>query len=143
MSAPLTHALELHGPLAGRLDFRVNKMDMDITVALYELLPSGEYLQLSAPVSQIRASYAQDRERRHLLKAGERQQLIIHCECMTSRKLQEGSRVVVVLGVNKRADQEINYGTGGDVSTETIEDAKVPLKVRWFSDSYIDIPVRR
>jgi uncharacterized protein len=48
-----------------------------------------------------------------------------------------------VLGVNKRADQEINYGTGGDVSAETIEDAKAPLKVRWFSDSYIDIPVRR
>jgi uncharacterized protein len=143
MSEPLPHAIELHGPLAARLDFRVNKMDMDITVALYELLPGGEYVQLSAPVAQVRASYAQDREHRHLLKAGERQQLTVHCERVTSRTLQEGSRIVVVLGVNKRADQEINYGTGGDVSAETIEDAKAPLKVRWFSDSYIDIPVRR
>jgi hypothetical protein len=56
--------------------------------------------------------------------------------------LQPGSRLVMVLGINKRPDREINYGTGGDVSEESIADGKIPLKVRWFSDSYIDIPVR-
>jgi len=48
-----------------------------------------------------------------------------------------------VLAVNKRPDREINYGTGGDVSEESIADGKTPLKIRWYSDSYIDIPVRR
>ena len=62
---------------------------------------------------------------------------------MTSRRLQAGSRLVVVLGVNKRPDREINYGTGGDVSEESIDDGKIPLRVRWYSDSYIEIPVRR
>jgi hypothetical protein len=49
----------------------------------------------------------------------------------------------VVLGINKRPDREINYGTGNDVSEESIEDGKIPLKVRWHNDSYIDIPIHR
>jgi hypothetical protein len=48
-----------------------------------------------------------------------------------------------VLGINKRADEQINYGTGGDVSDESIADASVPLKIRWYGSSYIDIPTRQ
>ena len=62
---------------------------------------------------------------------------------MTSRQLQPGSRLVLVLGIDKRPDREINYGTGDDVSEESIADGKIPLKIRWHNDSYIDIPVRR
>jgi len=47
-----------------------------------------------------------------------------------------------VLRVSKRPDREINYGTGNDVSEESIEDGRTPLKVRWYNDSYIEIPVR-
>jgi hypothetical protein len=36
---------------------------------------------------------------------------------------------------------EINYGTGKDVSGETVADAKEPLQIKWFDDSYIDLPV--
>jgi putative CocE/NonD family hydrolase len=143
VSEPLTQSIEIDGLLSGRLDFTANKMDMDLNVTLYELLPSGDYLQLFGPAFEFRASYARDRVHRHLLKAGERQQLTFSSERMTSRRLQPGSRVVVVLDVNKRPDQEINYGTGDDVRVESITDAKVPLKIRWYSDSYLDIPVRR
>jgi uncharacterized protein len=48
-----------------------------------------------------------------------------------------------VLSVNKRPDRQINYGTGNAVNTESIEDARVPVRIRWYSDSYIDIPIRR
>jgi hypothetical protein len=48
-----------------------------------------------------------------------------------------------VLSLNKRPDQEINYGTGNDVSGESIANGKVPIKVRWFGGSYVDLPVRR
>jgi hypothetical protein len=78
-----------------------------------------------------------------LLKAGERQELTFRSERMTSRRLQPGSRLVLVLGINKRPDREINYGTGDDVSEETIADGKIPLKIRWHNDSYVDMPVRR
>jgi hypothetical protein len=48
----------------------------------------------------------------------------------------------MVLRISKRPDREINYGTGGDVSEESIADGKVPLKIRWFNDSYIEVPVQ-
>lgn len=143
LSEPLRHPQEFAGLFSGRLDFTVNKMDMDLSIALYELLASGEYVQLFEPSYEFRASYAHDRVNRRLLRAGERQQLTFKSERLTARKLEAGSRLVVVLGVNKRPDRQINYGTGGAVNQESVEDAKTPLKVRWYSDSYIDIPVRR
>ena len=142
-SEPLAQPTELAGLLSARLDFTTNKMDMDLSIALYELLPSGEYLELFAPIYEFRASYVRDRVHRHLLRAGERQQLTIRSERMTSRKLQAGSRLVMVLGVNKQPDREINYGTGNDVSEESIAAGEIPLKIRWYSSSYIDIPVRK
>jgi len=59
------------------------------------------------------------------------------------RAATAGSRLVMVLSVIKEKGRQINYGTGKDVSDETIADAKPPLKIRWFSDSYIEVPVRR
>jgi hypothetical protein len=110
---------------------------------LYERLASGDYICLFNPAYELRASYAQDRVNRHLFRAGVRQELSFKSERIISRHLQAGSRLVLVLGINKRPDREINYGTGNDVSEESIADGKIPLKVRWYSDSYIDIPVRR
>jgi uncharacterized protein len=48
-----------------------------------------------------------------------------------------------VLGVNKTAEQQINYGGGDDVSAESIEDGETPLSVRWYGSSYIDLPVQQ
>jgi uncharacterized protein len=142
-SDPLSKPAEFNGLFSGRLDFTVNRMDVDISITLYELLPSGDFVRLFSPTFEFRASYAKDRVQRHLLKAGERQELVFKSERMTSRQLQAGSRLVMVLSINKRPDREINYGTGGDVSEETIADGKIPLKIRWYGGSYIDIPVRR
>jgi hypothetical protein len=54
-----------------------------------------------------------------------------------------GSRIVIVLSVGKRPDREINYGTGSDVSEESIADGRTALKIQWYNDSYIDIPVHK
>jgi putative CocE/NonD family hydrolase len=142
VSDPLTKATEFNGLFSGRLDFTVNKMDVDLSISMYELLPTGDYIRLFSPTYEFRASYTRDRTHRHLLRAGERQELTFKSERLTSRQLQPGSRLVMVLGINKRPDREINYGTGGDVSEESIADGKIPLKVRWYSGSYVDIPVR-
>jgi hypothetical protein len=61
---------------------------------------------------------------------------------MIGRRLEAGSRLVVMLGINKRADQQINYGAGDDVSEESIEDAGAPLRIRWHEGTFIDIPAR-
>jgi uncharacterized protein len=143
VSEPLAKSTEFNGLFSGKLDFTVNKMDVDLNVAMYELLPSGDYIYLFNPTYEFRASYAKDRVNRHLLRAGERQELLFKSERMTSRRFQPGSRLVMILGINKRPDREINYGTGDDVSEDSVVDGKTPIKVRWYSDSYIEIPVRR
>ena len=93
----------------------------------------------------LRASFAQDRVTPHPLKPGERQKIEFQIQRLTSRRLQAGSRLVLVLGVNKRPDQEINYGSGGEVDGESLADeaAKVPVKIRWWNDSYIETTVSR
>jgi putative CocE/NonD family hydrolase len=143
VSDPLTKPAIFNGLFTVRLDFAVNKMDMDLNISLYELLPSGDYIRLFSPTYEIRASYAQDRAHRHLLKAGERQKLSFKSERLTSRQLLPGSRIVIVLSVGKRPDREINYGTGSDVSEESIADGRTALKIQWYNDSYIDIPVHK
>ena len=60
-----------------------------------------------------------------------------------SRQLQQGSRVVAVLSVIKEPGRQINYGSGKDVSDESIRDAGRPLEIRWYSDSYLDLPIGR
>ncbi len=142
-SDPLPKPLELSGLFSARLDFTVNKMDVDLNIILYEHQANGAYVRLFSPTDEIRASYARDHVHRHLLKAGERQSVDFQGERMTSRLLQAGSRIVMILGISKRPDREINYGTGNDVSEESLADGAPPIKVRWFGDSYIDLPVRR
>ena len=141
VSEPLSKASTFSGLFSAHLDFYVNKMDMDLNITLYELLPNGDYVRLFSPTNEIRASYAADRVHRHLLKAGERQTLSFRSERLTSRQLEPGSRIAMVLSVSKRPDREINYGTGDDVSGESIADGKVPMKLRWYNDSFIDIPI--
>jgi putative CocE/NonD family hydrolase len=141
VSEPLSKVSTFSGLFSGHLDFYVNKMDVDLNITLYELLPNGDYVRLFSPTNEIRASYAADRVHRHLLKAGERQTLSFRSERLTSRQLQPGSRIAMVLSIGKRPDREINYGTGADVSGESIADGKVPMKLRWYNDSFIDIPI--
>jgi putative CocE/NonD family hydrolase len=141
-SDPLSGQIEFNGLFSGRLDLKVNKMDMDLYVMLYEQRADGQYVRLFDPAYEFRASYARDRAHRHLLKAGERQELTFKSERLTSRLLQKGSRLVFVIGISKRPDREINYGSGNDVSEESLADGMVPLKIRWYNDSYIDIPLR-
>ncbi len=141
-SEPLPQPLEISGQLTGKLDFIINKQDVDLKIAVYELMAGGMYVQLFDPY-EFRASYARDRTQRRLLAAGKRQQLPFTIERLTARKLKAGSRIVVVLGVNKRPDQQLNLGSGKDVKEETVRDARTPLTIRWYSGSTIDLPIRK
>ncbi|WP_185290893.1 hypothetical protein [Chryseobacterium lactis] len=46
-----------------------------------------------------------------------------------------------MVGVNKNPSWQINYGTGKDVSDETVEDSGETLEIKWYNDSYVEIPV--
>lgn len=53
----------------------------------------------------------------------------------------KGSRLVVIFNGNKNPYGQINYGTGKDVSSESIEDATIPLELKLNSESKIVIPI--
>ena len=80
---------------------------------------------------------------RRLLRAGERQSLPFTTERATARRLAAGSRIVLVVGINKRPDRQINYGSGKDVNSETIADAGRPVHLRWHAQSYVEISTGR
>lgn len=141
VSDPIDAPTEISGLFSGVFDFIVNKRDMDVTVELHERMADGRDFYLSHHLG--RASYAKDRSRRELLRAGQRQRLAFRSERLTSRALEPGSRLVVVLRVNKQSDMQINYGTGDDVAAETVADAATPMRVEWLGGSYVEIPVWR
>lgn len=141
VSDPIDAPTEISGLFSGMLDFVVDKRDLDVTVELHEQMADGRYFYLSHHLG--RASYAKDRSRRELLRPGARQRLAFRSERLTSRMLEAGSRLVVVLRVNKQSDMQINYGTGGDVAAETTADAGTPMRIEWLGGSYVEIPVWR
>ncbi|KAA0127866.1 CocE/NonD family hydrolase [Chryseobacterium sp. SN22] len=134
------NSFEINGSFTGNLKTAINKKDMDLILTVYEKLSSGKYLKLSHE-SFARASYAKDNTKRNLLRPNVVENIPIKNTFFTSRKVEKGSRIIVVLGIRKSADTQINYGTGKDVSEETIADAKEPLEIKWYNDSYIEIPV--
>jgi uncharacterized protein len=143
VSDPVSQVTDLAGTPKLHLDFTPNKFDVDLAVVVYEQLANGDYVQLYDPPFEFRASYAQDRAHRHLLQAGVEQQLDVIVERVLGRRVQAGSRIVVTIAVNKRPDRQINYGTGGDVSTESLADGRIPLRLRWGNGTYFDLPVHR
>jgi uncharacterized protein len=110
-------------------------------VVLYEVMSDGKYFHLSYTVQ--RASYAADMSRRQLLAPDRVETIRLDRTLLVSRQLSKGSRLLVVLDVNRGPFAQVNYGTGKDVSDESIMDAKEPLRVEWLNDSYIEIPVSR
>ncbi|HZF30219.1 MAG TPA: CocE/NonD family hydrolase [Gammaproteobacteria bacterium] len=139
---PLGEPVDLAGRLRGELDFTVNKQDVDLVMMLYELRPDGRYAKLLDPAYTFRASYARDRVHRRLLMAGVRQQLPFQSERMVGHRLEAGSRLVLSIGIDKRADRQVNYGAGSDVSEESIEAAGAPVRIRWHEGSFVEIPAR-
>lgn len=144
VSDPLQRATEVSGLFSGRLELVTNKRDLDIVIQVYQLMPNGDYFSLNvSPAYQQRLSYAGDRTARKLLTPGTLTAIDFRAERLTSRRMDAGSRIVMVLGVVKTPVQQLNYGTGKDVSGESMADADVPIEIRWLEGSYLDLPVVR
>jgi hypothetical protein len=129
----------INGSFSGEIKASINKYDMDIGLTLYEVTPDGQYFHLSYFVG--RASFAKDITKRKLLQPDRIETIPFSNTHLVSKKLRKGSRLLVVLNVNKNPFSELNYGTGKVVSEENIQEADEPLKVRWYSDSFINVPV--
>lgn len=138
-SEPLDKDIIVSGNIAGLLNVSINKKDIDPYIYLYQLQPDGKRVLLST--HRTRASYSKNNEVRQLLTPGKMEQIPIRQSMYISRKIEKGSKLLLFVGVGKSGYWQINYGTGKDVSDETIKDAGEPLEIKWYNDSYVEIPV--
>tara|TARA_R110002020_G_scaffold97708_6_gene233198 strand:- start:1635 stop:3317 length:1683 start_codon:yes stop_codon:yes gene_type:complete len=138
-SKPFKKDFSINGSFTGNLFASINKKDMDVSLALYELMPDGKYFFLTRYVG--RASYAKDNSKRQLLQPNEKERIPFENTRFVSKKIGKGSRLVILLNVNKHPFEIINYGSGKEPTDETIKDAGKPIEIRWLNDSYIEIPV--
>lgn len=139
---PFEVDVELSGSVSGVLNVSINKKDFDCNVLIYEQTADGKFFSLTLPFT-TRASMSKNIEQRTLLTPNEKTSIPINNFRMTSKKIKKGSRIVVMLNGIKHPFNQINYGTGKDVSEETILDAKEPLQIKWYTDSYINIPINK
>ena len=140
-TAPMQAPKEVDGLFHGHINFITNKRDFDLAVNFFEEKKDGSYFPLASYLG--RASYMLDRSHRQLVVPGQQQQLDFDSQTVTARLIAAGSRIVAVVGVPKQPDIQINYGTGGDVSDESISDSKEPLRLTFKSDSYLDLGFRQ
>jgi putative CocE/NonD family hydrolase len=136
---PFAQGVEVYGLFRGRFTVVTNKRDFDLAVDFYERRADGRTLPLASYLA--RASYMGDRSHRRLLPPGRPVTLAFESQTLTARRLMPGSRIIAVVGVPKRPELQINYGTGKDVSDESIADAKTPLTIRWRAGSYLDLGI--
>ncbi|HET7240511.1 MAG TPA: CocE/NonD family hydrolase, partial [Gemmatimonadales bacterium] len=142
ISDPLPEATEINGLYHGHLELVANKRDFDFGIAVYELRRDGTYRQL--PPFQSRASHVASLSERRLLTPGAREGLDFIANIrLAAHRFEAGSRIVMLLGVLRSPLQQINYGTGKNVSDETIADAGEPLTIRWSTRSWVEFPVWR
>jgi putative CocE/NonD family hydrolase len=128
------------GGFDGSVHLRVNKRDLDVGLALYELLPDGRLFELSYFTQ--RASYAADMSTRHLLTPGAEATVPFVQGYLFSRWVRKGSRLLLTVDVNVNPFAEIDYGTGKDVSTESIRDAGKPMEIDWLTSSYVRVRIK-
>lgn len=129
----------INGSFTGNVKLSVNKKDIDVSIDLIQVKPDGKIFFLSEYVA--RASYAKDDTKRQLLTPHKIEEVPVKNTLFISCKIEKGSKIVALFGPMKSRGWQINYGTGKDVSDESIADAKEPLEIKWYNDSYIQIPV--
>ena len=139
ISEPLKEPMLINGSFSGQIKTSINKRDVDIGVTLYEVLPNGEIFHLSYFIG--RASYAKDISKRVLLEPDTIESISFSNTHLISKRLMKGSRLLVEINVNKNPFSQLNYGTGKEVSKESIVDAITPLRIRWYNDSFVKIPI--
>jgi putative CocE/NonD family hydrolase len=139
ISEPFAQPVSVNGLFSATLRVRINKRDLDLAAVLYEAMPDGKYLHLSYTVQ--RASYADDMSKRQLLTPKRIETIKLDNTLLVSRQLSKGSRLLLVVDVNRGPFAQVNYGTGKDVSDESIADGQEPLRIEWFNDSYVEVHI--
>ncbi len=141
ISEPLKKETIMSGSFSAELKIQINKKDFDFAVNLYERTAEGKYFHLSNYIG--RASYAKDREKKELITPNRLTSINFDNTSIICKRIAKESQIVIVINANKNPYGQVNYGTGKDVSKESINDATIPLELSIDSKSKIFLPVWR
>lgn len=132
--------MELTGAISGFFDIAINKKDVDIGFNFYEVTAEGQAFHLNNYRSRV--SYADDMSKRRLLTPNVKRRVPIVNARFTSKLIKKGSKIVLVLNVNKNVEAQVNLGSGKLVNHETLLDVGKPMKLKWYLSSQINLPLK-
>lgn len=142
VSAPFAEATEITGWPRLVAWIALDAPDVDLQAALYEILPSGKSVLLSA--AQMRARYRESVREAKLVEPGKVLPYSFDTFTFFSRQIVAGSRLRLVLTSPNGIGQQKNWAGGGEVARESIKDART-VHVRLLHDrehpSRLELPI--
>jgi uncharacterized protein len=130
-TAPFERDTEISGFFKLSAWLAIDQPDTDFAVAVYEVRPDGSSIALTGDVQ--RARYRESLRTPKLVTTREPQRYDFNGFTFVSRMLRQGSRLRLVVGpVNSMYSQK-NFNSGGDVSSESKNDART-VTVKLYHD---------
>jgi uncharacterized protein len=114
-------AMEISGFVKLSVWISMDVPDTDLSAALYEILPDGRSVELTNDI--LRARYRESSREAKLVTPGAIERYDFTGFTFFSRRIAKGSRLRLVLGAINAPGFEKNYNSGGDVASETAQDA--------------------
>jgi putative CocE/NonD family hydrolase len=130
-TAPFERDTEISGFFKLSAWFAIDQPDTDFAVSVYEIRPDGSSILMTA--DQLRARYREDLRRPKLITTREPLKYDFDGFMFTSRMVHRGSRLRLVISPVNSIYSQKNYNSGGDVSSETMRDAR-PVTVKLYHD---------
>jgi putative CocE/NonD family hydrolase len=122
-SPPFPEAAELTGNVKLTVWMAMDVPDTDFSASLYEILPDGTSVHLSADA--LRARYRESLREAKPVTPGQITRYDFGGFTWFSRRVSKGSRLRLVLNCINSISYEKNYNSGGRVETESGKDAHI------------------
>ena len=130
-TAPFERDTELSGFFKLSAWLAIDQPDTDFAVTVYEIRPDASSIRLTTDVK--RARYREGPRQAKLVTTREPLEYVFDGFTFTSRMVRKGSRLRLVIGPVNSIYSQKNYNSGGDVSSETMHDAR-PVTVKLYHD---------
>jgi putative CocE/NonD family hydrolase len=130
-SAPFERDTEISGFFKLSAWLAIDQPDTDFAVNVYEILPDGSSVLLTSDLK--RARYRESLREAKLITTREPLKYDFDGFMFTSRLVRKGSRLRLTIGPVHSIYSQKNYNSGGDVSSETMRDAR-PVTVKLYHD---------
>jgi putative CocE/NonD family hydrolase len=130
-TAPFERDTEVSGFFKLSAWIAIDQPDTDFAINVYEVRADGSSIALTSDVK--RARYREDLRTPKLVTTREPLRYDFDGFTFTSRMLRQGSRLRVTIGPVNSMYSQRNFNSGGDVSSETMRDARA-VTVKLYHD---------